>query len=77
MNLIGFEPSVEFPSIVRGVEEVGRDEDLQSMLSTVVFSFTLSPTNLHAAPFSLKTSVCGSVRSIALENAERKHIAVS
>src|SRR5262245_19890309 len=39
---------------------------MRSMFSMVLFSLTLPPTNPHARPFSLKTSFCGSMKTIAV-----------
>src|SRR5215475_7030024 len=39
---------------------------MRSMFSTVLFSVTLSPTNGHARPLSLKTSFCGSINTTAV-----------
>src|SRR5215475_12101693 len=39
---------------------------IRSMFSTVLFSVTLSPTNGHARPLSLKTSFCGSIKTTAV-----------
>src|SRR5262249_22151369 len=39
---------------------------MRSMLSTVRFSVTLSPTAAHAAPFSLRTSFWGSMKTTAV-----------
>src|SRR5262249_28921943 len=39
---------------------------MRSMFSTVLFSLTLWPTAAHAAPFSLRTSFCGSMKTTAV-----------
>jgi hypothetical protein len=39
---------------------------IRSMFSTVLFSVTLPPTKPHARPFSLSTSFCGSMKTIAV-----------
>jgi hypothetical protein len=71
-NLIGFERSVEFPSFVRGIEVVRRDENLESMCAFgledalhVLNSIGFLKTFADQGPgesFSLKISFCGSSR---------------
>src|SRR5215467_7469842 len=39
---------------------------MRSMFSTVLFSVTLAPTAAQAAPFSLNTSFCGSMKTTAV-----------
>src|SRR5215470_6919950 len=39
---------------------------MRSMFSTVLFSVTLAPTTTQAAPFSLNTSFCGSMKTTAV-----------
>src|SRR5580765_3197239 len=39
---------------------------MRSMFSTVLFSLTLWPTAAHAAPVSLRTSFCGSMKTTAV-----------
>src|ERR1043166_9336820 len=39
---------------------------MRSMFSTVLFTVTLWPTAPHARPLSLKTSICGSMKTTAV-----------